>query len=280
MHSIEIFAGGASVRYQITEWMRSGLCQFRTSAASGLAAALQGWENWLRTDTFLHPPWLKEEFGGVEGSSIGGIGGGEGDPDQELFLRLAEHFRTAALPQQGVRRAENLPRLPLTTEELKEPLTEKEQADELAALTQLALMGSTSAEILAYLQVARPVIKEAFPQLCHERQLQTNLAGVLCATRFKILVNGRVYHAKCPKTLRYSEDSFGRLLECHSLQQEVFFGSEAAPFLVKMARTTVLQKKRPRIPYMAEYHTDYPREINPLLEEEAEGEEAEESDRE
>ena len=260
LHSIEIIAGNALVSYQITEWMRSGSCRFQTSAASGLIADLQSMGEWLHTDTFLHPFCLREEREEMRGETEGGS---EGDSNQELLLRLAEHFRTVVLPQQGAGWTESLPRLPLTTEELKSLLSEKEQADEMAVLRELAAMGSTSAEILAYLQVTRPVIKEALAQLCHERQLQTNLAGILCATRFKILVNGRVYHTKCPKTMCYSKDSFGHLLECYSLQQEVLFGPDAVPFLVKMARTTVLPRGKQRIPYFEEYHTEYPRETTP-----------------
>ena len=84
-----------------------------------------------------------------------------------------------ALPQRGEDWAKDLPRLPLT-------------AYELAVLRQLALAGSISADIVTYLRVTRAVAKEALPQLRHQRHLRTNLAGILRATRLKILVNVRV----------------------------------------------------------------------------------------
>ena len=129
--------------------------------------------------------------------------------------------------------------------------------DERAVTDRLA-----QAEIITYLGVTRAAIKEAPQQLRHERQQQTNLAGILGATRFKIRVNGRAYRAKCPKAQCYAKDSFGRMLDCYSLQQEVLYGSKVVPFLVKMAKVALPTTGRPRIPNMGRYHTEFPRKIS------------------
>ena len=109
--------------------------------------------------------------------------GGGATVDQELFLRLAEHFRRAALQQLGEDWVKCLPRLPCTTDELKELPDASEQKDELAVLRLPALMGSTSSEIITYLEVTRTVVTEVFSHRSYERSLQTNLAGILCAAR-------------------------------------------------------------------------------------------------
>ena len=200
-------------------------------------------------DTFLRP------F--IQGARIAeGDGEEVKDPVAELFVRLAEHFRSVVIPQQGEQWRRSLPRIPLSTEELKRVLQIQEDLDERAALGELARKGSTSAEIIEYLALTREVVWEAFAVLRGERQLQVGLARILGAARYKVLVNNRVYHVKCPKTYCYEKDSFKHMLQCYGLTEMVATGAEAAPFLVKMARVTAVPKGTKLIPYMVEYYTD------------------------
>ena len=238
IHSALVRGGVALVNYRVAEWLKSGQCAFRSGAASGLIADLQAMEEWSTTEIYLRPFYLNE-----------GLGGPDPDVDRELFLRLAEHFRAAALPQQGAEWADGLPRLPLTTAESKDLIQERVERDEIRAMGRLVGLGSLSATIVMCLGLTRSVIKEALAQLSHDRHLQVTLRSILGATRFKILVRGRVYHVECPHTMLYMQDSFGHLLECFPLQQDVQFGADAAPFLVQMARRAATVLGRPRIPY-------------------------------
>ena len=171
-------------------------------------------------------------------------------------MRMAEHFRSVVIPQQGDPWRERLPRVPLATDELKEVLKVQEDSDERVALAELAQKGSTSAVIINYLNLTREVVREAFTVLRGERHLQVGLAQILGATRYKVLTEGKVYHVKCPKTYCFEKDSFAHMLQCYNLAEEVETGTESVPFLVKMARRTAIPKGTMRIPYMVEYYPE------------------------
>ena len=85
--------------------------------------------------------------------------------------------------------------------------------------------------------------------LRHERPAQVNLASTLTARRFKTLVASGVVPTKCPKTPRFSRDSFWHLLDCYDLTQDVARGDEVVPFLVRMARKTFQEGRINPIPY-------------------------------
>ena len=93
------------------------------------------------------------------------------------------------------------------------------------------------------------MVAEVLSRLQHEHAQQVNLASILSATRYKTLTMGRVYHMECPKTYRYT------MLECYNLREELLFGWEAAPFLSKMARATLIPTHQRRIPYFERYRT-------------------------
>ena len=59
-----------------------------------------------------------------------------------------------------------------------------------------------------------------------------------------------------PKAYCFEKDSFSHALQCYKLTGAVAKGAEAAPFLFKMARTTVLPRGAARIPYMVEYYPE------------------------
>ena len=198
---------------------------------------------------FFRPFHQSAEVGGGDGEAIA-------DPHAELFVRLAEHFRSVVIPQQGELWRERLPRVPLTTDELKEVLKTQEDSDERVALAELAQKGSTSAVITNYLDLTREIVREAFTVLRGERHLQVGLAQILGATRYKVLTEGKVYHVKCPKTYCFERDSFSHMLQRYDLTKEVETGAESVPFLVKMARRAAIPKGAMRIPYMVEYHPE------------------------
>ena len=245
---VHIRSGPPGITYKIREWVRTGRCSLISSAAAGIVEDIQTMQEWLKIDTYFNPFYLPDEVGREDDYNIK-------DPKAELFLRLAEHFRSVVIPQQGEKWRLNLPRIPVSTAEVKEKLQSKEEEDERIALRIMKDKGSTSAAILTYLDLTREIIQEAFKLLRGARRAQVNLAEILGATRFKILTKGKVYHVKCPRTYCYVKDSFEHMLECHSLQEEVRTGVEAVPFLVKMAKITVIPPNTKRIPYMVEYQT-------------------------
>ena len=116
--------------------MGVGRGAFASSAASGLVAEIQALPTWLEVDTFLRAFAPGTRLGAGDGEGIA-------EPQSELFVRLAEHFRSVVIPQQGEGWGQSLPRIPLTTEELKEALTAQENIDERKALDALADKGST-----------------------------------------------------------------------------------------------------------------------------------------
>ena len=245
----EMRVGSALVCYRLRDWMRQGKCTLETSAASGLVTEMQELPGWLEVDTFYQPFFQSTRVAEGDGEEVR-------DPHAELFVRMAEHFRSVVIPQQGETWREELPRVPLTMNELKEVLCEREGRDERAAIKELARKGSSSAEIIEYLGLTRELVREAFVTLRGVRQLQVGLANILGATRFKVLTQGRVYHVKCPKTFCFEKDSFQHMLKCYGLTEHIAVGAEVVPFLVKMARITMIPKGTKRIPYMVEYRAE------------------------
>ena len=246
---IEFRVGNALVCNRIREWMRVGKCTLESPAASGLVTDIQKLQDWLEVDIFMRPFWQPAELAQGDGNN-------PSDPNAELFVRLAEHFRSVVIPQQGEVWREKLPRVPLSTNELKEVLLIQENRDEREALERLAEKGSTSAEIIKCLGLTRELAREVFWVLRGKRKLQVNLARILGAARFKVLTLGKVYHVKCPKTHCFERDSFQHMLQCYGIAEQMVSGADAVPFLVKMARATLPVEGAKLIPYMVEYYPD------------------------
>ena len=89
------------------------------------------------------------------------------------------------LPQQTGGWRRGLPGAPWTAEEVRVLLRLQFERDEHEVLQALAELGSISASILVYLDLSREVVGAAFRRLREERAAQTNLAGILGATRFQ-----------------------------------------------------------------------------------------------
>ena len=238
---INIRAGGALANYQIREWMRSGRCTLASAAAPGIIKDIQNLSSWLRVNTSLAPFRIPECCDEVRRENM--------TWSQEVFLRVAEHFRAAVLPSQTVEWRANLPWIPMTMEEIKTTVGERHREDELKALQYLADSGSEAADIITQLDLTRELVQEAMDELRDERTAQVNLASILTATRFKTLTKSGVVPTKCPKKLCFSRDSFWHMLECYQLGPSLRRGVEAVPFLVLVERTTLLRERVNPIPY-------------------------------
>ena len=243
----EMRVGGLLLNHRMREWMRVGRCAFESSAASGLVAEIQALPTWLTVDTYVRAFSPGARLAAGDGEEIE-------EPQSELFVRLAEHFRSVIIPQQGEGWRHSLPRVPLTMEEIKAILVERENGDERRALDRLATKGSTSACIIKYLDLTRDLIKEAFEVLRGKRRPQVGLARILGAARYKVLTRGKVYHVKCPKKQCFERDSFWHMIKCYGLEESVATGVDSVSFLVKMARVTLIPEGTTLIPYLVEYN--------------------------
>ena len=112
------------------------------------------------------------------------------------------------VPRQGEQWALALPRLPMSTDELKAPPMQCELEDERRAFRRLAELGSSFVGIIVYLNLTITLFMEAFAVLLGERGLQVDLARVSEATRRKIRTMGKAYHVKRPGTLLFFEGPF------------------------------------------------------------------------
>ena len=113
-----------------------------------------------------------------------------------------------------------LPRIPLTSSEVKERLLSRYAQDENKALHLLASEGSVSAGIYGKWKLSRAIIKNALKTLSHNRKCQTNLCSILCATRFKYADRGGLTATICPNLKCFTPgcfDSFEHLLKCYEL---------------------------------------------------------------
>ena len=178
-----------------------------------------------------------------------------GDPEEEmdlpqkLFLSVAEHFRTAVLPNQSGNWRNHLPILPCTAGELKEVLENQYRQDEMKVLTQLAQLGSTSAQIITSLELTRDIVEEALHELRGERRAQCNLLDILSAARYKTITNEGLMDTHCPLQACRARDSFAHMLGCYDLIPHLEKGPSSTSFLLRMARKTqILDVDKPR-PY-------------------------------
>ena len=244
---VRISAGNALVNYQIRTWMQTGQCHLQSTAASGLIADIQSMPQWLHTRTVLHPMFLPD---GMEQERE------KKDLQVELLLRLAEHFRASVLTLQTEEWWEKIPKLPLTTLEIKELLTHWELADEQRILWGLAAMNSASAKIMTMMGLIRSVVAEAFVLLRGKRLQQVTLASVLSATRYKVLTESKIHPTKCPRTYCYAQDSFDHMLQCYGLTEFIQKGDGAAPFLARMPRVVAIPPGHRAIPYQTGHGVD------------------------
>ena len=164
------------------------------------------------------------------------------------FFGLAEYFRAVIVPQQSGDWIQNLPRIPITTEELKQLLAKQQEKDELAILRELAEAGSVSGSTATRLELTREVVKEVYNALRDDREDQQNLTEILSATRFKMHYAGKMCHVKCPKRYCFSRDSFQHMLECYGFLDRLCTGPEAVSFLAELAEKTRRPKGSKPIP--------------------------------
>ena len=78
-----------------------------------------------------------------------------------------------------------LPKVPLTTDEMREPLNIKYEADEIHAKRLMSQHGSVSGAVDIRLGPTRGVVGEAPEDLEGSRARQVALRSVVCATRFE-----------------------------------------------------------------------------------------------
>ena len=150
---------------------------------------------------------------------------------------MAEHWRC------------RLPCIPLTTGKLKVLQEKAWLRDELRVSTRLAELGSSSAQVIRKLELNWAVVAEAFSLLEGKRKLQVDLAGILGATRVKILIGGKVFSAKCPRRHCFERDTFDHMLECYGIRDRRQTGPQAKPFLVLMTKNTLIPPATRRIPF-------------------------------
>ena len=117
---------------------------------------------------------------------------------------------------------------------------ERRREDDLLATQRLAAAESESADVITQLDPTRGIVSDAMNNLRGEREAQVNLAGIPTATRIRTLVPQGEMPTKCPKKLCYTRESFWHMLARYGLETRVARGTDAALFLVKMARGALL----------------------------------------
>ena len=249
LQHINIRAGDDLVRHRIKDWLTTGRCTLQSPAASGLVADLQKMSEWLHTKVSITPFRQPEATDNDDGE----MGDLVMNRHQATFMRMVEHFRSVIMPSQGPDWRETLPMVPVSKEELRDRLREGQERTEFQVLSRLAALGSASADIIVHrLQLTREALREAMHLLSDNRAAQVNLAEIISAVRFKVLTGRGVFRTKCPHQLCFHRDSFQHMVECYGLTPWVAQGARVVPFLVRMAKTTLLARGHKTIPYPEE----------------------------
>ena len=171
--------------------------------------------------------------------------------------RLIAHV-LRGLSKEGLRR---IPRIPLTTEEVKERLRATYERDELKVVQLLASQGSLSCTILRNWRLSRPVIRQTLIDLHLCRQAQVALASVITATRFKFydkLVTGATVRVPTQCRICGQMDGPEHLLTHVKGEMPVGCPEDLVAFLVNLAE--VARARNPQTP------TPYPLEVSAEIE--------------
>ena len=241
--NIRMRAGSPITIHALANWFQTGELHLESAAASPLAEDIDRLEYWLQQDLWLESFTLSAQLGDVEHMPW---------RSKEL-LRIAEEFRTHALPKLGSPWSHSLPLIPLTKSEVSELLKKQQQEDETLALRQLGELDSVSAKIILRLKLTREIITTVLSRLRMRHAEQVNLLSILCGTRFKYYYQGTLLPTWCPNTFGGTtcarNDSFEHLLICYDLRRHMKQGPEAVDFLILMAKRTKPpgpQRPRPR----------------------------------
>ena len=136
----------------------------------------------------------------------------------DTIVMAVNRFTKIAIPMARQKWPGRLARLPWTTDELKNHLKRGYRDSERGIIGLLAAQGSTSSAIFCQLRLTRESIKEAIRRLQGQRTLQTVLASIICATRFKYFnKQGVLVPVSCVKKCGQAE-TFDHLLKCNNLR--------------------------------------------------------------
>ena len=162
---------------------------------------------------------------------------------------MAEHFRRTIVRRYVNDWNASLPRVPYTTEELRERIQDQFLRDEQTVIAKLAALGSTSTQIITRLQPTREVIVEAMQRSRNERRAQRNLLQVLSTTRYRMLTKEGLKDTVCSLSACSGRDASERMPQRYDLTAQIEISEASVAFLVKTARKTqMLDRKAPR-PY-------------------------------
>ena len=154
---------------------------------------------------------------------------------------MTEDFRRLAIQTLGDEWINNLPRVPVGKEELKDTIKRQQERDEEDILKVLASLESESAEIITRLSLTREIVTAGLAALQSDHAARVNLLSVLGGARFKYVLHGALVPTRCPNKRNGRrcdrEDSYLHLLQCYSLSTEERPGIAAIDFLIKLAKT-------------------------------------------
>ena len=229
-------AGGYQLVDDINKWLKKGTMCMRSTAASTLIQDLYTLDQWLHLPLVILPMRLPEEEHRV--ADLPWI-------PREL-LRMADDFRTLAMPILGQGWAQQLPLIPHTKEEINTAIHKQYEQDELKAIQLLETTGSESANVITKLQLTREIVITALSALRDAHEEQVNLVSILSGARFKHHFHGVLVPTCCPNVYYgrrcNKEDNFEHLLDCYKLRERLKTGPEAVNFLVTMAQRTATKE--------------------------------------
>ena len=139
-----------------------------------------------------------------------------GARDCDVLVAASSRLYSLVLPSIPPKWKARLARIPWVKDETRMYSKIRYRADEEATLHLLRNEGSASCSIYSDLHLTRSVVKETLTKLQNDRRKQVVFAGIVCATRFKMIAPNNELHAV--KCMRCGEqDSFPHMLQCCNL---------------------------------------------------------------
>ena len=127
------------------------------------------------------------------------------------------------LEEQRTRNVEkiwNIPNMPITQEEVKQLLKDKQDKDEARVIKFMAeepRINSIACQIYQEWNLDRSIIKECHKAMAHRRTLQVTFNNIVAATRFKTFEGSRLMKAICQREGCGAEDSWEHFQLCYKL---------------------------------------------------------------
>ena len=209
--SVSLYIDDSMICNRLRDWYNKGAWRFQSDAGSAIAKLSHLLAAQLRLPLSFY---TVDEIFKLEKPVV------EDPKDTSTILHFSK-IRAERMVQSDALSdwQANWVRVPLSREEIRTLIATRYEEDELKAIKILEQGWSASGNISHAVGLTRHIIKQALNELPHSRKCQTMVCSIICATRFKYVLEGKLTPVACGKCGRRS--TFEHLVSCAKLRVPV-----------------------------------------------------------